>query len=238
MNNDQFDNEQVQLRDIVKRGVATAEANVVFIAIYFAVSYAAWFGLDQVGDHLFGTNSDTLPDISNVVMYILIAWAILIPVGALVDCIMARLLRKQLLAIQPDSGLLLAASLKEFWLRMVLLNTIQLTAMTFALPLYPAIYVVLRYVTAFVMWRNCSVRVAFSGFSRFLSVHLGKFAPVWLVGTVVWIGIELANRSPASANPVFMGLLHLVLSYFDFAVVATALVSFTMLQRKQQEVAA
>jgi hypothetical protein len=88
------------------------------------------------------------------------------------------------------------------------------------------------------MWRNCSVRVAFSGFSRFLSVHLGKFVPVWLVGTVVWIGIEIANRSPASANPVFMGLLHLVLSYFDFAVVATALVSFTMLQRKQQEVAA
>jgi hypothetical protein len=119
---------------------------------------------------------------------------------------------------------------------MLLLNAIHVVIFTFATPLHPAAYVVLRYVAALVMWRDCSVRTAFHGLSRFLSVHLGKFFPVWLTGTVVWIVVGVMALAPASSNLVFQALLSLVTVYFDFAVVATALVSFTMLQRKQQEV--
>ena len=238
MNSGHLENEHIQLRDIVKRGIALADANIVFVVFYFSVDYLTWFGLNQAESQLFGASSDSPAAVGKVVVYLLAAWAVLIPIQTFVDCVIARLLRKRVLGIRPDDGLLLAATLKKFWLRMLLLNAIHVMILTFALPLYPAVYAPLRYVAALVIWRDCSVRMGFSGLSAFLSVHLGKFVPVWIVGTAVWIVMQFASRSPASANPVFMGLVHLVGAYFDFAVVATALVSFIMLQKKQQEVPA
>ncbi len=236
MNNNHLENEEVHLRDILKRGVAVADANILFVAFYFAVGYLVWLAFDRAGALLFGAGGNEVPDLWPRITYILVFWIVQSSVPAFLDCIIARLLRKQVLGIQPDAGLLLGASLRKFYLRMLLLNATHVVVFTFALPLYPGVYVVLRYVTALVIWRDCTVRTAFSGLGRFLSVHLDKFAPIWLVGTVVSVGTHFATRSPASANPTFMGLLHLVVAYVDLAVVATAVVSFTMLERKQQEV--
>ena len=238
MNTQDLENQKVQLWDIVKRGVAVADANFIFIAVYFAVDYLTGLGLSRMRTQLLGAGGETSLDPAHLMAFLAIACVAYSFVQAFVDCIIARLLRKQLLGIQPDAGLLLAASLRKFYLRMLLLNVIHAVIFTFALPLYPAVYVVLRYVAALVIWRDSGIRAAFSGLSRFLAVHLGKFLPVWLVGTVVWIGIGLISLAPASSNLVFQGLVSLVMAYFDFAVVATALVSFIMLQRKQQEVPA
>ena len=235
MNGENLENEQVGFWDIVKRGVTVADANIIFIAFYFAVDYLAALGLTRLGTQLVGTGGDTPPDHSKLIVYLVVFWVVSIPLHAFMDCIIARLLRKQVLAIRPNDGLLLVASLRKFYLRMLLLSAIHVIVITFAMPLYPAVYVVLRYVAAIVIWRDCGVRAAFSGLSEFLSVHLGKFVPVWLVGTAVQVGTSIAARSPAATNLVFTGLLHLVLAYFDFAVMAIALVSFVMLQSKRQE---
>jgi len=239
MDTEDLENQQVQLWDIVKRGIAVADANFIFIAFYFAVDYLTGLGLSRIRTQLLGTGGETSLDYVHLsIAFLGISCVAYSFVQAFVDCIIARLLRKQVLGIQPDAGLLLAASLRKFYLRMLLLNLIHAVIFTLALPLYPAVYVVLRYVAALVIWQDSGIRAAFSALSRFLAVHLGKFLPVWLVGTIAWIGMGMIALAPAWSNLVFQGLVSLVMAYFDFAVVATALVSFTMLQRTQQEVRA
>lgn len=238
MNGDHIEKEQAQLQDIVKRGIAVADANIVFIAVYFAISYLVWLGFERVGTLLLSADADASPNTGLRMTYILLFWVVQSSVPAFIDCIIAGLLRKQVLELPPDGDLPLAASLRKFYVRMLLLNAIHVMLFTLAPPLYPAVYVVLRYTAAVVIWRDCTVRVAFSCLSRFLSVHLDKFLPVWLVGTALLVGTQFASRLSASTSPVFMGLVHLVVAYFDFAVVATALVSFIMLQHKQEEVRA
>jgi|GEM_PF-2944576 len=245
MNNDHLENEQVRLADIVKRGVAVADANIPFIAFYFAVDYLTRWGLTQIATQVVGAGGEAPLNQGRLTLFLSISCVVASVVQAFLDCIIARLLRKQVLGIQPDAGLLVGASLRKFYLRMLLLSAIYALLSAFALQLavlvqlplpYPAIYIPLRYVAAFVIWRDCSLRVAFAGLSRFLSAHLRTFLPVWLAGTVIWFGAELTSLAPASSNLLFQGLVTLVVAYFDFAVVATALVSFTMLERKQQEV--
>jgi hypothetical protein len=225
MNGEHLEQQQVRFWDIAKRGIAVADANVAFIVFYFAVDYLAWLGLSRIQPQLVSTAADSPPGLGQLMPYLLTFWVVTSSVQAFMDCVIARLLGKQVLSIQPDSGLLLVATLRKFYLRMLLLSAIHMIVLTFAeiirLPvLYPAAYVVLRYVAAFVIWQDCGVRAAFSGLSGFLSVHLGKFLPVWLAGAALLIGTNLAVRSPASSNLVFMGLLHLVVAYFDFAVLA------------------
>ena len=238
MNSEHRESERVRFWDVVKRGVAVADRNILFIIAYFAVDYLVWFGLSRIETQLLATGADKPPELSRLMPYLLVFWIVASSVQAFMDCVIARLLRKQVLSIQPDAGLLVVATVRKFYLRMLLLSAIHVVVFTFVLPLYPAVYVVLRYVAAFVIWQDCAIRTAFSGLSGFLSVHLGKFLPVWLAGTALFVGTSFAVQSPASTNLVFMGLIHLVVAYFDFAVVAAALVSFIMLQSKRQEVLA
>jgi hypothetical protein len=245
MNSNHLENEQVQLADIVKRSVAVADANILFITFYFAVDYLTRWGLTRIAAQLAGVGGEAAVDQGRLTVFLSIYCVVASVVQAFLDCIIARLLRKQVLGIQPDAGLLLGATLRKFYFRMLLLNAIYALVSAFALELavllhlplpYPAIYIPLRYAAAFVIWRDCGVRAAFAGLARFLSAHFRKFLPVWLAGTVIWFGAELTSLAPASKNLLFQGLVTLVVAYFDFAVVATALVSFTMLERKQQEV--
>ncbi len=235
MNHEDVENQNVRFSDIVRRGVSIADSNILFIVFYFAVDYLVWFAFTRLQTQLLGAGLGVSPELKRVIPYLLIFWAVSSVVQAFMDCIIARLLGKAVLSIEPDAGLLLAASVRRFYLRMLLLSAIHVMLLIVAAPLYPAAYCVLRYVSAFVIWRDCTVRAAFSGFSEFLSVHLGKFMPVWLIGVAVFVGTSFAARSPASSNLVFMALLHLVVAYFDFAVMAIALVSFTMLQNNRQE---
>jgi len=238
MNHEDTANHKVRLWDIVKRGVELADTYILFVVVYFAVDYLVWFGVTRLEMHFVGLGQDVPPDLKRVIPFLLTFWIVSSLVQAFMDCIIARLLGKAVLSIEPDAGLLLAATVRRFYLRMLLLSAIHGILLIVALPLYPVVYCVLRYVAAFVIWRDCTVRAAFSGFSDFLSVHLGKFVPVWLVGAGVLMGTNFAAGSPASSNLVFMGLLHLVVAYFDFAVMATALLSFTMLQNNREEVLA
>jgi len=238
MNHEDTANHKLQLWDIVKRGIELADTYILFVIVYFAVDYLVWFGVTRLEMHHFGPGKDVSPDLTRVIPFLLAFWAVSSLVQAFMDCIIARLLGKAVMSIEADAGLLLADTVRRFYLRMLVLSAIHGILLIVALPLYPAVYCVLRYVAAFVIWRDCTVRTAFSGFSDFLSAHLGKFMPVWLAGAVVLVGANFAAGSPASSNLVFMGLLHLVVAYFDFAVMATALLSFTMLQNNRQKVPA
>jgi hypothetical protein len=235
MNHEDTANHKVRLWDIVKRGIELADGYILFVVVYFAVDYLVWFGVTRLETHFIGPVQDVPPDLTRVIPFLLAFWITSSLVQAFMDCIIARLLGKAVLLIEPDAGLLLGHTVRRFYLRMLLLSAIHGILLIVALPLYLAAYCVLRYVAAFVIWRDCTVPAAFSGFSDFLSAHLGKFMPVWLVGAVVLMGTNLAAGSPASSNLVFMGLLHLVVAYFDFAVMAVALLSFTMLQNNRQE---
>jgi hypothetical protein len=238
MNGEDIENQKVRLYDIVKRGVAVADNNILFVVVYFAVDYLVWFAFTRIQSQLVGSGLDVPSEVKKVLPYLLAFWSVSSLVQAFMDCVIARLLGRAVLAIEPHSGLLLVASVRKFYLRMLLLSALHGILLIVVLPLYPAAYGVLRYVAAFLIWRDCTVPAAFSGLSSFLSVHLGKFMPVWLVGVAVLVGTNFAARSPASSNFVFMGLLHLVVAYFDFALMATALISFIMLQNDRQEVLA
>ncbi|MCK5558030.1 MAG: hypothetical protein KAJ01_06610, partial [Candidatus Hydrogenedentes bacterium] len=227
MDSDYPDHEQVRLSDIVKRGIAISDANIIFIILFFIVNFLTWFAFDHIRTHLIG--SDTPAETERLRLIILYLFAVSVPISALIDSLIGALLRKQLLPTQPDSNVSLLAWGRKFYFRMLLLTVIQGVAFVLAFPLDSAFYIPLRYAAAFVIWQDCSVRKAFAGTNSFLAPHSAKFLPVWLVGTAVLVWANLTAFLPASSNPVFTGLVHLVLAYFDFAMMATALVFFLML---------
>jgi len=233
MDPERLDHERVPLSAIVKRGIAVADANIIFIGFYFAVNFLTWLGFHQVKSAFVGT--ETPPDMQRLILFDAVRIAVLIPIQAFIDSLIGALLRRQLLSGESDSEVRLLGWAKRFYFRMLVINVAHGIAVILLFPLDSAIYPFLRYVAAFVVWQDRDVRTAFSGTGNFISVHSGIFLPVWFVGTAALLGANVAVRAPASSNPVFMGLLHLVLAYFDFAIVATAVISFMMLRSRPQE---
>jgi len=236
MNGDYLDHEEVRLLDIVKHAIHITDGNIIFIAFYFAVNFFLSFGFEQFSRQF--VTGDTVADAKRLVPFFLVFVGISTPVGAFVDSVIGALLRRQVLVSQPDSSASFLRWVSRFFIRMLLLNAIQGIALITIMPIDAAIYVFLRYVSAFVIWQDCRLRIAFPGAASFVSARFDKFFPVWLVGTVLLVCARLGGMVPASKNPAFMGLIHLVLAYSDFAIVAIALVSFIMLQGKRQEAVA
>jgi len=223
------------LSDIVRRGIATADANFGFIIIFFVVYFVTWFAMDSVRAHFVGSGTAAEADASRLIVMELYFRAASVPINAVICSVMAALLRRQLVSPQSDSTVSLLAWARKFFLRMLLIVVIQAILL---FPLDALFYVPLMYVAAFVIWQNCSFRKAYSGTISFLSTHSGKFFPVWFLGMTFLLWVNMTALAPASTNPVFAGLVYLVWTYFDFAMLATALVFFLTLQPKRQEVLA
>ena len=229
------------MSDIVKRGIAVADANIVFIAFFSVANFLMWFAFARIRSHVAGpaepSDAELLKRLAS--LYLLL---VSVPVGALMDALFGALLRKQLLSAEPDSDVSMLAWVRRFYFRMLLLSAVQGVAYVLAyyleFPFDYILYVPLRYAAAFVVWQDCSVRKAIAGTSGFLSAHSGKFFPVWFVGMTFLIFADMVGLTPAAGNPVFTGLVHIVYTYFDLALMATALVFFLRLQPKRQEVLA
>jgi hypothetical protein len=235
MDNNHPDREQVRLADIVKRGIAIADANFGFIIIFFVVYFLTWFGMDSVRAHFVGSGETVETDVSRLIVIQLYLHAASIPINALIYSLIGAVLRRRLVSPQSDSDVSVLAWVRKFFLRMLSIAAIQAFLI---FPLGALLYVPLMYVAAFVIWQNCRVRKAFSDTTRFLSAHSGKFFPVWFVGVAFVLWVNKTASAPVGTNPVFTGLVCLIWTYFDFAMLATALVFFLRLQPKGQEVLA
>lgn len=235
MDSNNPDHKQVRLSDIVRRGIAIADANFGFIIIFFVAYFLTWFGMDNVRGHFVGSGTGAEADASKLIVMELYFRAASVPINAVIYSLIGALLRRQLVSPQPGSTESLLAWVKKFFLRMLLIAAIQAILL---FPLDALFYVPLIYVAAFVIWQNCSFRKAYSGTISFLSAHSGKFFPVWFFGMAFLLWVNMTALAPASTNPVFAGLIYLVWTYFDFAMLATALVFFLTLQPKRQEVLA
>jgi hypothetical protein len=241
MDSNNPDHEQVRLSDVVKRGIAIADANIIFIAFFFVANLVMWFAFARIRSHLAGpaeaSDAELLRKLAS--LYLLL---VSVPVGALMDALFGALLRTQVVPGQPASSAGVFAWTRRFYFRMLLLSAVQGMAYVLAyylvFPFGSILYVPLRYATAFVIWQDCGVRKAIAGTSGFLTAHSGKFFPVWFAGMTFLVFADLVGLTPAAGNPVFTGLVHLVWTYFEFALMATALVFFLRLQPKQQEVLA